>query len=121
MLPVQCFTTDAPGFMRWERVLLAVAVLVAATTQAETQCGTISQQYKDCLRLVDSLRPDKAGQARVFATDGSEFTAEQALWMHGQLRRVARLCATGRTEDQTEAGRILAEVSDLLRSHRRDS
>jgi hypothetical protein len=112
---------DSTVIMRWKRVFLAVAMLVAATTQAETLCDVISQQYKDCLRLVDSLRPDKAGQARVFGADGSEFTAEQALWMQGQLRRVARLCTTGRAEDQTEAARILAEVGDLLRSHRRDS
>jgi hypothetical protein len=112
---------DSTVIMRWKRVFLAVAMLVVATTQAETLCDVISQQYKDCLRLVDSLRPDKAGQARVFAADGSEFTADQALWMQGQLRRVARLCATGRAEDHTEAARILAQVSDLLRSHRRDS
>jgi len=107
--------------MPLNKMFVAVAVLIAATAQAETPCGMSSQQYKDCLRLVDSLRPDKAGQARVYAADGSEFTARQALWMQGQLRRVARLCATGRAEDQAEAARILAEVSDLLRSHKRDS
>jgi hypothetical protein len=104
-----------------EKLRVAAALLVAATAQAETPCGTFSQEYKDCLRLVDSLRPDKSGQARMFAADGSEFTAGQALWMQGQLRRVASLCATRRAEDQAEAARILAEVSDLLRSHRRDS
>jgi hypothetical protein len=107
--------------MPWKGVFVAVVALIAATAQAETPCGTFSQQYKDCLRLVDSLRPDKSGQARVFAADGSEFTAGQALWMQGQLRRVASLCATRRAEDQAEAAHILTEVSDLLRSHRRDS
>jgi hypothetical protein len=112
---------DSRVIVPWTRVFVAVAVLVAATAQAATLCGMSSQQYKDCLRLVDSLRPDKAGQARMFAADGSEFTVEQALWMQGQLRQVARLCATGRVADQAEAARILAGVSDLLRSHRRDS
>ena len=71
--------------------------------------------------MVDSLRPDKAGQMRVFAVDGSEFTAGQALWMRGQLRKVARLCATGRPEDQEEAARILMEVHELLQTHHHDS
>ena len=107
--------------MPFKKVLVAVALLLAATAQAETLCGMSTQQYKDCVRLVDSLRPDKGGQARVFATDGSEFTAAQALWMQGQLRRVTHLCATGRAEDQAEAARIIEEVSGLLRSHRRES
>ena len=112
---------DSRVIMPFKKVLVTAALLLAVTAQAETLCGMSSQQYKDCVRLVDSLRPDKGGQARVFAADGSEFTAGQALWMQGQLRRVTRLCATGRAEDQAEAARIIAEVSDLLRSHRRDS
>jgi hypothetical protein len=112
---------DSRIIMPLEKVWVAVTLLIAATVQAETPCGMFSQEYKDCVRLVDSLRPDKAGQARVFAADGSEFTAGQALWMQDQLRQVAHLCATGRAQDQAEAGRILAEVSDLLRSHRRNS
>jgi hypothetical protein len=112
---------DSRVTMFFKKVLVAAALLLAATAQAETLCGMSSQQYKDCVRLVDSLRPDKGGQARVFAADGSEFTAGQALWMQDQLRRVTRLCATGRAADQAEAARIIAEVSDLLRSHRRDS
>jgi hypothetical protein len=101
--------------------LAMVLVLLGSVTEAEGTCGASSQRYNDCLRLVDSLRPDKAGQARVFAADGSEFTAGQALWMRGQLRKVARLCASGQPAEQLEAARILNEVSELLQSHRRDS
>jgi hypothetical protein len=104
------------------KVGLCVAlVLLGATAEAQELCGAGSQQYNNCLRLVDSLRPDKGGQARVFAADGSEFTAGQALWMRGQLRKVARLCASGRPDDRQEAARILSEVSELLQSHHRDS
>lgn len=104
------------------KVGLCVAfALLGATVEAEELCGTGSQQYNNCLRLVDSLRPDKGGQQRVFAADGSEFTAGQALWMRGQLRKVARLCASGRPDDRQEAARILSEVSELLQSHHRDS
>jgi hypothetical protein len=95
------------------------AFMVATAGYAKDFCA--SQQYRDCLWAVDSLRPDKAGQARVFAADGSEFTAGQALWMRAQLRKVARLCASGSPEDQTEAARVLAEVSQLLKSHQRSS
>ena len=102
-------------------VLGSTMLLLGAMAQAQAPCDSASRQYKDCVRLVDSLRLDKGGQARVFAADGSEFTAGQALWMRGQLRRVARLCSTGRPSDQEEAARILAGVRDLLQSHHRDS
>ena len=96
-----------------------MCLIAAATAHADPTCDT--QEYRECVRLVDSLRPDKAGQARVFAADGSEFTAGQALWMKGQLRKVARLCVSNRSEDQQEAIRVLAEVRDLLKSHQRVS
>ena len=102
-------------------VIVTAMSFLGAVARAQAPCDPASQQYKDCIRLVDSLRPDKAGQARVFAADGSEFTAGQALWMRGQLRKVARLCATGRPEDQEEAARILTEVGELLQSHHRDT
>jgi hypothetical protein len=112
--------------MRWKstfrRGVIAAAISsLVAVAQAQVPCDPGSQQYKDCVRLVDSLRPDKAGQARVFAADGSEFTAGQALWMRGQLRKVARLCASDRPEDHEEATRTLMEVRELLQSHHRDS
>jgi hypothetical protein len=55
---------------------------------------------------------------RVFASDGSEFNAGQAQWMKGRLRAVERACARG---DQAEAAKILADVQELLKSHRRAS
>jgi len=100
--------------------LYAVLLLLGAVAQAQEPSSCTSQQYRDCVRLVESLRPEKAGQVRVFASDGSEFTAGQALWMQGQLRKVARLCASARPDDQIEATRILTEVRELLLSHHRD-
>jgi hypothetical protein len=102
-------------------ILCAAMLLMGAVAQAEEPCSCTSQQYKDCVRLVDSLRPEKGGQVRVFASDGSEFTAGQAFWMRGQLRKVARLCASGRPDDRGEATRILTEVRELLQLHHRDS
>jgi hypothetical protein len=99
-----------------------VACLAASAAYADGGCDTASiQQYHDCIRIVDSLRPDKAGQARVFASDGSEFTAGQAQWMKGRLRKVERLCAHGSASDRAEAAKTLAEVQDLLKSHQRRS
>jgi hypothetical protein len=95
--------------------------VAAATSHAADNCQSALQGYRDCVRLVDSLRPDKAGQARVFAVDGSEFTAGQAQWMKGQLRKVDRLCARSGPGDQEEAARVLAAVQELIRSHHRAS
>src|ERR1700742_627894 len=100
----------------------AALLLVAATAVAEGACDAASmQQYRDCLQIVDSLRPDKTGQQRVFARDGSEFTAGQAIWMQKQLRKVERLCAHNAVADQVEAAKVLADVQQLLRAHQRRS
>jgi len=96
-------------------------MLLGVIARAQAPCDSATQQYKDCVRLVDSLRPDKAGQARVFAADGSEFTAGQALWMQAQLRKVDRLCASARPEDRAQATQILTDISRLLQSHHRDT
>jgi hypothetical protein len=102
------------------RVVVSAATmfLLAGAAYAGSPCdGPSDQQYRECVRLVDSLRPDKAGQARVFAVDGSEFTAGQALWM----RKVERLCASAAPADQAEAERVLAEVRELIVSRHRGS
>jgi hypothetical protein len=98
---------------------LAVAWLASSAVCASEGCdAAFIQAFHECVRVVDSLRPDKSGQARVFAADGSEFTAGQAQWMQGQLRLIDRACARG---DQTEATRLLSAVQDLLKSHERTS
>ena len=100
----------------------AICLLAVGAAYAGNPCdGASAQEYRECVRLVDSLRPDKAGQARVFAVDGSEFTAGQAQWMRGQLRKVERLCASAAPADQAEAERLLAEVRELLVSRHRAS
>jgi len=106
------------------RVVVSAAAmcLLAGAAYAGSPCdGPSDQQYRECVRLVDSLRPDKAGQARVFAFDGSEFTGGQAQWMRGQLRKVERLCASAAPADQAEAERLLAEVRELIESRHRGS
>jgi hypothetical protein len=105
------------------RMLLFLTVLcsTAAAAYADDACDKTRQQYRDCVRLVDSLRADKAGQMRVFAADGSEYNGGQVQWMKGQLRRFERLCATGTPADQAEAAKVLAGVEEMLKSHRRSS
>lgn len=64
--------------------LLAMALLacVVPLSYAADSCeASFAARYRDTATVVHSLRPDKPGQARVFATDGSEFTAGQAHWM----------------------------------------
>ena len=65
-------------------------------------------------RIVDSLRPEKSGQGRVFAVDGSVYTAGQAAWMRAQLSLVLRSCTRG---DESAAATYLQGVLDMLRAH----
>src|SRR6266436_10408902 len=96
---------------------IVLACAVSLSYAAERCDAAFTEQYHDCVRIVDSLRPDKGGQARVFAVDGSEFTAGQARWLQGQLHKVAQACARG---DQAQAAQLLAEAQELLKSHHRD-
>jgi hypothetical protein len=93
---------------------ILVACAVSLSHAAECCDASFTEQYHDRARIVDSLRPDKGGQARVFALDGSEFTAGQARWMQGQLHKVEEACVRG---DQVRAAQLLAEVRELLKSH----
>jgi hypothetical protein len=93
--------------------------LMASSAFAASNAGCddkLTNSLHECERIVGSLRPDKAGQMQVFASDGSVFTAGQALWMKGQLRMIAKACADG---DAVDAARRLAEVQELLNAHRR--
>lgn len=107
--------------MRFSKVLvLAVTVCSAISAAgADEVCDRKSQAYRDCVYMVDSLRPEKAGQMRVFAADGSEFNAGQVQWMKAQLRKFERLCDSGTPADHAEAQKVLAGVQELLKSHRR--
>jgi hypothetical protein len=97
------------------RIPLVVACIVSPLLHAGESCETeLTRKW----RIVDVLRPDKPGQMRVFAADGSEFTAGQVMWMKGQLRLAEQACARG---DQADATRLLTEVRDLVEAHRRAS
>ena len=108
--------------MAIKRALVAFVAcwcLAPLVAQASAGCNsTLSDEYKQYSHLVKGMRFDKPGQMRVFAADGSEFTAGQALWMQGQLRDVEEACARG---DQDEAQRRLNAVGQLLKSHARKS
>lgn len=104
-----------------KRILISFAIgaIASSSLEASEACGSgFLQQYNDSLRIVDSLRPDKNGQTRVYASDGSEFTAGQARWMQGQLRLVKEACVHG---DQEAATRLLNDVQQLLGAHRKSS
>lgn len=101
--------------------LLAMALVACALplSHAADSCdASFTAQYHDTATLVNSLRPDKPGQARVFAADGSEFVAGQANWMQAQLRKINEACMRG---DSARAAHLLQEVQELLRSHRKAS
>jgi hypothetical protein len=93
--------------------------LLASSTLAHAGCSpAFTEQYLNAERTADSLRPDKAGQMRVFAFDGSEYTGAEALWMKGQLRSVLGACGQG---NEASAAATLHGVTDLMNAHHRTS
>jgi len=99
--------------------IVGLTYLLAASTQAQADCSrALTEQCVIVQRIVESLRPDKAGQMRMFAYDGSEYTAAEALWMKRHLRMVLRACAQG---DEADAAATLRGVTDLLNARHRAS
>lgn len=98
-------------------VPLAVACIGSPVLHAGESCeAELTRKLRDSEHIVAVLRPEKPAQMRVFAADGSEFTAGQVMWMKGQLRLVEHACARG---DEAHAARLLTEVRDLVEAHRR--
>jgi hypothetical protein len=98
---------------------VAATCLLAASPLTRANCSTpLATKLASTERVVDSLRPEKPGQIRVFASDGSEFTAGQALWMKGQVRSALQACTQG---DEASAASSLHDVSDLLNAKHRTS
>jgi hypothetical protein len=94
--------------------LATVICLAAPFSQAAgaTECDPgFSATLRASERLVDSLQPAKPGLARVYALDGSEFTAGQALWLKGQMREIRKACAQGHPAD---AAQRLKSAQELI-------
>jgi hypothetical protein len=104
------------------RISLYAALLLSVMTRADiaradSHCDpTTAASIHQMQFLVDSIRIDKPGAARVYTADHSEFTAGQALWMKGQMLEIERACATG---DQADATRRLAAIQALVTTHSR--
>jgi hypothetical protein len=94
----------------------ASACLLASTLTYASCSSSFADKFGGAEWIAASLRPDKPGQMRVFASDGSEFTAGQALWMKGQLRSVQQACEQG---DEPSAASRLHAVTDLLHARHR--
>ena len=100
-------------------ILLYAALLACVTAQADadTRCdSTMATSIHAAQLIVDSIRVDKPGLARVYAADGSEFTAGQALWMKGQMTDIEKACANG---NQSSAAERLTAIQDVVAAHRR--
>jgi hypothetical protein len=95
--------------------IITSSAILAFSNLAQATCSPIlAEHIASVQRIVDSLRPDKPGQVRVFASDGAEYTAGNVLWMKGQLHAVEHACAQG---DEISAASSLRGVSGLLNSH----
>ena len=89
----------------------ATAVWAAPAASCDAQ---LLKSVSEAEHIVYSLKPDKPGQARVVASDLSEYTAGQALWLRSELRAVDRTCMRA---DVTDATQHLQAVQEMLRSH----
>jgi hypothetical protein len=98
--------------------LFALALALAPTFARAGCSRELAASFISVERLVDSLRPEKAGVARVFAYDGSEYTGGEALWMKGKLRAILAEC---NRNDEAHALPDLEEVLSLVRAHHRPS
>jgi hypothetical protein len=102
---------------RYVKLMMMGVLMAPAAYAAGATCDDkLMASLHACEQIIGSLRPDKAGQMRVFAPDGSEFTARQAQWMKGQLQLIVHACTDGNADD---ASRRLAEVQELLNEHHR--
>lgn len=95
--------------------IVASTALLALSNLAQANCSpTLTEHFSSVQRIVDSVRPDKPGQLRVVASDGSVFTSAEAHWMNAQLRLVQKECAQG---DEAAADKALRELNTLLIAH----
>jgi hypothetical protein len=100
--------------------MLALATVATSGSYAANGGACDAQltlSLQQAQHVVGSLHPDKPSQMRVFAIDGSEFTAGQAQWMKGQLQRVSQACTQG---DAAEASARLGTVQSLLSERHRE-
>lgn len=95
---------------------LAMTCLLASSLAYANCSPQFMERFSSAQQIVDSLRPDKPAQARVSASDGSEYTAGEALWMKGQLQSARQACVQG---NESSATSTLHEVTELLKSHHR--
>jgi hypothetical protein len=104
------------------QILLYAALLASLTTRADiaradNRCdATTSAAIQRILPLVDSIRIDKPGLARVYAVDGTEFTAGEGRWMKAQVLEIEKACVSG---DQANAALRLAAIQSLVTAHTR--
>jgi hypothetical protein len=96
--------------------IVASTAILALSNLAQANCSpTLTEHISSVQRIVDSVRPDKPGQVRVVASDGSVFTSAEAHWMNAQLRLVQKNCAQ---RDEAAADKALHEVNNLLSAHK---
>jgi hypothetical protein len=99
--------------------IVASTAILALSNLAQANCSpTLTEHISSVQRIVDSVRPDKPGQVRVVASDGSVFTSAEAHWMNAQLRLVQKNCAQ---RDEAAADKALREVNNFLSAHKRAS
>ena len=102
------------------RLAILPALLAAAASTAAYGAGCDAgflAALSPCAHVVQSLRADKPGVARVFASDGSQYTGAAALWLKGQLRAIERAC--GRDE-VGEASERLERLRRVIAAQRPD-
>ena len=97
--------------------LLSGLGFLSHATGAWADCDpALLTSMRDAERLVGPLRADKPGQARVFAADGSEYSAGLVRWLAAELVAAETNCRDGKVAAAREH---LTAVKDTLSAHAR--
>ena len=108
---------DRRGFLRLQpRVSAALRISGGSGRwHAGLACDAATASKLRALeRFADAVRVDEPRLARVYAQEGTELTAGEALWMNGQLRTAGTACARS---DPAGAGQRLQAVESLIQAH----
>src|SRR5579864_4054966 len=92
---------------------LALLLVLGGPAVHAAECDpALGRSLAPDARVVQSLRLDKPGAARVYGSDGTAFTGAEALWLKGQLRALESACRRG---DRADADARFMRLRELVR------
>jgi predicted ATP-grasp superfamily ATP-dependent carboligase len=98
---------------RWLTAISALAIFGAGEAAPAAECdGALTRSLQDAGQRLAHMQVTKPGQARVFASDGTEYSAAAVRRMRAQLGLAERACDRG---DARAASGLLDAIKETLR------